>query len=71
MAYHRMRFVSLDLAGTLQGLVAKFTVFQISKSYLFLMISFLTEVIKKFSRITQFKLCEALGSGGTMLFLRD
>lgn len=31
VSYDRMRFVSLGLAGTGQGLVAKFTVFQIPR----------------------------------------
>lgn len=32
MSFHRMSFVSLSLAGTLQGSIAKFTVFQIPRA---------------------------------------
>lgn len=46
-------------------------IFSDSKGCLFLMIYFLTEVTEELSRITQLKLCEALGSGGTVLFPRD
>lgn len=70
VSFDRMRSVNPGLAETLQGLVAKFS-FSDSKSCLFLMVSFLTEAAEEFSSIAQLKLCEALGSGGTVLFPRD